>query len=206
MNSKEAVMARIIAGRFQEQTEIAQAMEELLRAGFPRDRISSFFLNPAGQHDVYPIGGDEAMSPGAKESDKGAATGVAAGAVAGIAATPFLGPLGPVTGGLLGAYIGGLVGGLSQMKERGDIGEHAEDPRNAAPVRQSGMFLAVAVGDDEHEDRAINLLRSVGAQDLERADGTIVDGDWSDFDPVGPPSLINALPNTPVRRGPYQRA
>ena len=199
-------MARIIAGRFQEQTEIEHALDELLRAGFPRDRISSFFVNPAGQHDVYPIGGDEAISPGAKESDKGAATGVAAGAVAGVAATPFLGPLGPITGGLLGAYIGGLVGGLSQMKERGDIGAHAEDPENAAPVRQSGMFLAVAVGDEEHEDQAINVLRSLGAQDLERAEGTIADGDWSDFDPVAPPSLIGALSDTPGARGPYQRA
>lgn len=199
-------MARIIAGRFQEQTEIEHAMEELLRAGFSRDRISSFFVNPAGQHDVYPIGGDRAMSPGAKESDKGAATGVAAGAAAGVAATPILGPLGPVTGGLVGAYVGGLVGGLSQMKEKGDIGEHAEDPENAAPVRRSGMLLAVAVGDDEHEDQAINLLRSLGAQDLERADGTIVDGDWSDFDPVASPSLIGAVPGPSGARGPYQRA
>lgn len=199
-------MARIIAGRFQEQAETEHALDELLRVGFARDSISSFFLNPAGQHDAYPIGGDEAISPGAKESDKGAATGVAAGAAAGVAATPLLGPLGPVTGGLVGAYVGGLVGGLSQMKERGDTGKHGEDPENAAPVRKSGMFLAVAVDDEEHEDQAINLLRSLGAQDLERAEGTIANGDWSDFDPVSAPSLINTLPNTPGARGPYQRA
>jgi hypothetical protein len=202
---QEANVTIIIAGRFQQQSEAEDAIEELQRAGFARDRISTFYVNPAGQHAAFPIGGDNALSPGAKESEKGVATGAAAGAAIGVAATPFLGPVGAVTGGLLGAHIGGLVGGLSHMKEKGETGEHAEDTENAAPIRQAGMMAAVAVSDREQEDRAINVLRSLGAADIERAEGTITEGDWSDFNPVAPPALIEPAPEQPRPDGPHQR-
>lgn len=182
-------MSMIIAGRFQQQTEAEEAMLELMRAGFSREHITSFFVNPAGQHDAYPIGGDRAMSPGAKETDKSVATGAAVGGAIGVAATPVLGPVGALTGGLLGAHIGGLVGGLSGMKEKGDEGnEH--DVENTVPQRKSGMLVAVRVDDDDHLNDVVNILRSLGAADLERAEGTIENGDWSDFDPVAPLTLI----------------
>ncbi|HVK94707.1 MAG TPA: hypothetical protein VM571_08265 [Noviherbaspirillum sp.] len=199
-------MATIIAGRFEQQAAADEAVEELVRSGFARERISCFFVNPAGQHDTFPIGGDRALSPGAKESNKGVALGAAAGAAIGVAATPFLGPVGTITGGLVGAHVGGLVGGLSQMKEKGETGEHAEDPENAAPLRQSGMFVAVAVADHAHEDHAINVLRAGGGADLERAEGTIENGDWSDFDPVTAPVLIGRAPEQAMPGGPHQRA
>jgi hypothetical protein len=91
---------------------------------------------------------------------------------------------------LLGAHIGGLVGGLSQTNELGDTGDE-NDVANEVPVRKSGMMVAVAISDDEHLNRAIDLLRSLGASDIERADGTIENGDWSDFDPIAPPTLVN---------------
>ena len=31
----------------------------------------------------------------------------------------------------------------------------------------------------------------MGAADIERANGTIADGDWKDFNPVEPPTLIS---------------
>lgn len=198
-------MTTIIAGRFQTQPEVDDVIDELLRAGFARERIVSFFVNPAGQHDAYPIGGDHALSPGAKESGKGVATGAAAGAAVGFAAAPYLGPVGAVTGSLLGAHVGGLVGGVSKMKEKGEIGKHGEDPENAAPIRRSGMLVAIATEDQEHEDRAINMLRSLGAMDLERAEGTIENDDWVDFDPVAPPSLIHNASEQPKPSGPNQR-
>ena len=188
-------MTIIIAGRFQQQAEVENAIEELARAGFARERISAFYVNPPGQHDIFPIGGDRAISPGAKESGKGVAVGAAAGAAVGVAATPFLGPVGTVTGGLLGAHVGGLVGSMASMKERGEAGEHAEDIENTAPIRKSGMMVAVAA--DGHEDRAINLLRSLGAADIERAEGTMENGEWIDFNPVAPPALLEQAPQQP---------
>lgn len=186
-------MTTIIAGRFQEQSEAQGTIDELLRAGFAREQVSTFYCNPPGQHGSYPIGGDADKSPGAKQSDKGVAKGAAAGAAVGLAAAPILGPIGAVTGGLVGAHIGGTMGAMSEMKERGETGE-GEDPTNAVGERRAGMMVAVSVSDHEFEDRAINVLRSLGAADVERAEGTIENGDWVDFDPVTPPVLVQHAP------------
>jgi hypothetical protein len=189
---KEPAMTTIIAGRFQEQAQAQEVIDELLRAGFAREQLSTFYCNPPGQHDSYPIGGDRDKSPGAKESDKGIAKGAAAGAAIGLAAAPVLGPVGAITGGLVGAHIGGLMGGMSEMKERGETGDNAEDIENAGGIRKSGVMVAASIGDHEYEERAINVLRSLGAGDIERAEGTITNGDWVDFDPVTPPILVQA--------------
>ncbi|MEC4720683.1 glycine zipper domain-containing protein [Noviherbaspirillum sp. CPCC 100848] len=200
-------MTTIIAGRFQEQSEATYAVEELLRAGFDREQLCYFFCNPAGQHGAYPIGGDENISPGAKQSGKGVAAGAATGAVVGAAATPVLGPVGAVTGSLVGAHIGGLVGSMSSMKDQDEMHEEGSAPRNPVPVRQSGMMVAVAVPqDDEYHDRAVNVLRSLGAMDIEQAQGTMENGDWVDFDPVSLPQLIDYAPEQSRPSGPNQRA
>jgi hypothetical protein len=193
-------MATIIAGRFEQQLEAQHMTEELLRAGFAREHIAAFYLNPAGQHATYRLGGDHDKSVGAKTSGRGIVAGVAAGAAAGVAATPILGPLGPVAGGLLGAYLGGLVGGLVQMKEQGDTGEHEEDPENALPVRHAGVYVAIAVDDDDGQKRAAEVLAALGASDVECAEGSIVNGDWIDFDPSVPPSQCHYFPRSD--RGP----
>ena len=193
----------IIAGRFQQQSEAEDTVNELLRAGFARDAIATFYVNPPGQHDAYPIGGDRMESPGADDSGKGVAAGAAIGAAAGAAAAPFLGPVGAVTGGLLGAHVGGLVGSMSQMKERDDSGAplNARDPQ---AQRQAGMMVAVAVGDEAQEERAIHVLRAAGAADIERAQGTIANGDWSDFNPLDTPALIASPPES-ARGGAVER-
>jgi hypothetical protein len=187
---KESHMSTIIAGRFQGEPEVQHALDELQRAGFSPDKLASFYVNPPGQHDAYPIGGDHDRSPGAKETDKGAAIGAAAGAAIGAATVPLLGPVGPITGGLLGAYVGSLAGGLSEMKEKGDEGTD-RDTENIRSLRHSGMMVAVSADDDSQRDTAIRTLRALGAEDIEVAQGTIRDGDWVDFDPVAPPALVN---------------
>lgn len=63
-------MSTIIAGHFQLQDEIDRARGELAGAGFAEDRISAFFVNQPGQHDMTPIGGDHLQSAGAKETRK----------------------------------------------------------------------------------------------------------------------------------------
>lgn len=200
-------MTTIIAGRLQQQSEVEDAIEELARAGFAREKISSFYVNPPGQHDATPVGGDHLLSPGAKESGKGVAAGAATGAAVGAAATSFLGPVGTVTGSLVGAHVGGLIGSMSTMKEHGETGEHGEDAENAAPVRKSGMMIAVACHDQEEERHSVNLLRSLGATDIERAQGTIENGDWNDFDPLTSPMLVDfEAPEQSPPSGPHQRA
>jgi hypothetical protein len=55
----------IIAGRFSIQSQVTGAVEALHREGFSADHISSFYVNPPGQHDLYRYGGDLDRSHGA---------------------------------------------------------------------------------------------------------------------------------------------
>lgn len=183
-------MSTIIAGHFQLQDEVDLARRELVNAGFSEDRISGFFVNQPGQHDLTAIGGDNVISPGAKETPvgvvEGAATGGAVGLAIGAATSPVTGPVGPIVGGLVGAHVGSLFS-FSKMKE---AGEREEGGENRAEPRKPGMLLAVALSGPEDESRALDVLRRVGAHHIERADGTVEEGDWVDFDPLSKPVLI----------------
>lgn len=154
-------MATIIAGRVDQQDRVQEAIFRLEHAGFSHDHISTFYVNPPGQHDTYFEGGDRDKAPGAEHSDRGA--------TAGSAATPLTGPAG-----------GALVGTLSHMNEA----------EATPPIRRSGMLVAVETADDADQTRAIDALGAVGAVDIERADGAIVDGDWRDFDPLSTPVFV----------------
>lgn len=186
-------MSTIVAGHFQLQAEAEHARSELMRAGFPEDRISAFFLNPPGQHDQTPIGGDHMISPGAKETPEGlvegAATGGAVGAAIGLATSVVTGPVGPVVGGLLGAHVGSLFS-LSKMKDQGE-GEEGGISANQFEPRKAGMVLAVALDQPDEEERALDVLHRLGSHHIERAEGTIRNGDWTDFDPNSLPVIIH---------------
>lgn len=184
-------MSTIIAGHFQLQDEIDQARRELVNAGFAADRISGFFVNQPGQHDMTPIGGDHMQSAGAKETPLGVLEGTSVGGMVGVAvgaATSIVtGPAGPIVGGLVGAHVGSLFS-FSKMKDGGEAEAGGE---NQAEPRPTGMLVAVAIDDGPgQENRALEVLRDLGAHHIERAEGSIVDGDWVDFDPLSMPALI----------------
>jgi hypothetical protein len=186
-------MSTIIAGHFQLQEDVERARLALADAGFDAARISGFYLNQPGQHDMTPIGGDNIISPGAKETPTGVVEGLATGGAIGMAigavTAPVTGPLGPAVGGLLGAHVGSLFS-FSKMKEAGEGEEGAGGGENVAEPRPAGMLVAVAFDDPSQEQRAVDVLRQLGAHHIERAAGNIVDGDWADFDPTSRPHLI----------------
>lgn len=181
-------MATIIAGRFDEQTQLSLAVARLRAAGFPADQISGFYLGPAGQHARYPFGGDHDKSVGAESSVSGSVDGMAGGSVVGAAvgslAAPVLGPIGPLAGSLVGAHIGNLVGVLGRMQDD----EGAEDHPG---VRRSCLMLAVSTPNSSCLQKAVAVLRECGAQGLESSNGRISGGDWVDFDPTSRPALID---------------
>lgn len=176
-------MSLIVAGRMETQPRAQDAISELQRAGFPPDKIASFYVNPPGMHATYPVGGDVAISRGAEDTTKGAAAGAATGAAAGLATTPVLGPVGP----LLGAYIGSLIGGLAETKER-DQTEAVDRPHEHV----AGQYVAVVADTDEQQRLAVEAFEKASAFDIEVARGTIENGDWIDFNPVAPPLLIKS--------------
>ncbi|MEO8344171.1 MAG: hypothetical protein ABI607_00615 [Betaproteobacteria bacterium] len=204
-------MTTIIAGRFIEQDDAAAAMARLVQAGFEPGAMTSFFVNAPGQHDKYPIGGDEDESPGTESAGPGAigtaVGGGGVGAVVGLATMPILGPASALAGAAIGAYVGSFVGALGNMDPTEKIGG-TSDSATAAPAppepRKSGMLVAVEATALSRQASAIDVLRSAGAADIERAEGNIRAGAWPDFDPLATVvwvdrSVSNGVQDAPVR-------
>ena len=179
-------MTTIVAGIFETHDAATHAAEELKRAGFEAGDLEQFVLSPPGRHHELPLGGDELADPHAKGGEKGAVSGAAIGsaigAAVGIAATPLIGPAAIAGGALTGAYVGSLAGAGEGMKDR----SMEQDP----VTRPFGVMLAVNTEGEEDQEVAVDLMRAGGAQMIERADGSWLDGHWANFDPLKPPEVI----------------
>jgi hypothetical protein len=190
-------MPNIVAGRFEQQAEADAAIASLLRRGFRRDQVATFFVNAPGQHAKFPLGGDRSVSPGAQTAGGGAAVGAAVGGAVGLgvglAATPVAGPAAVPAALGVGAYVGSLAGALGKL----DPAPADSPPYLKAPaeVRHAGVMVAAHVSDAELQASALEVLRGCGAQDIETADGQWRNGTWVDFDPVAPPG---ADPGGPI--------
>jgi hypothetical protein len=180
-------MTTIIAGGFDVYSKTQAAIQRLREAGVAEANLCEFRVNPAGEHDQTPIGGDRDESPGARTEEggasKGAAIGAAVGVVAGIAATPLMGPAGIVAGAGVGGYTGSLVGGLNAVSD--EVQPRHDDVRPAEALVAVNIDAGSVSADD-----VIRIFEECGAQQVERAEGVWADGEWADFDPVRPPSLI----------------
>lgn len=182
-------MSSIIAGRFQTFGQAEGAVQALIDANINPEDMSVFCVNPPGQHDATPIGGDHINAdPEAGEITNDAVSGAAAGGAIGLAvglaaAVPVVGAAVAVAAVGVGAYTGSFAGGLS--------GVGASDHPTPAP-RRAGVLLAVRSEDDQATQRASVVLSAQGAEDMEMADGTRHEGKWIDFDPVTPPRFISA--------------
>jgi hypothetical protein len=197
-------MTSIIAGRFEQGADAEAAAAALRRDGFAADDVTVFFVNPPGQHGTFPIGGDRDESPGAKHAEAGALTGVAAGgavgAGVGLAALPVLGPAAVLAAAAAGAYAGSLLGALGDMKDTPAKASTTRDSEGVAVasasdqfvrVRAGGMLVSVRAVEFANRVSAVNILRGLGARDIERADGAWQAGHWIDFDPLKPLVLVD---------------
>ena len=99
-----------------------------------------------------------------------------------------------------GAYLGSLAsaqGGLGHSDSAAtETGEWPEPPDDVVPMaRRAGFIVAAHATEYAHRVVAANVLQSVGAKDVERADGTWEMGKCADFDPLQPPKLVDLPPS-----------
>jgi hypothetical protein len=180
-------MARIVAAHLSQAADAEAVMKALSSQGFKRSEFQSFYVNPEGQHGLYPIGGDAHSDEGAKQAGRGtlygAILGGLAGAVAGYGASlAFNNAYIIVAGAAVGAYTGSLFGALYRMKSGNRRLATPEHPVE----RSAGQMVAVRVDRPGTEPRAVETLTRYGARDIERTVGTWKSGDWKDFDPRVP--------------------
>lgn len=183
-------MSTIIAGGFDVASEAQAATRRLEQAGITRDDVCCFHINPAGAHNALPAGGDHDVSAGARKAGGGAGVGAAIGAVAGLAAgaaaAPELGAMaaaGVAMAAGTGAYVGSLWGSLKSIDKERAAGHDDVRPAETlvcVNVDRTGMGA----------DDISRIFEECGARQVETAQGTWIDGEWADFDPVSPPHLI----------------
>src|SRR6185369_11208970 len=163
-------MSRIIAGRFDATVDADGAIEALRREGFAADEIDSFYVPPAGQNAMAPLGGD---APRASAGSLGALAGLAVDSRYGAVAVLFAAGV--------GAYLGSFIG--TMRKVRGARPGEASVEHPAEP--KGGRLVAVKADRPEADAAALKVLREFRARDVGRADGTWRNG-WKDFDPRAP--------------------
>ncbi|WP_417224349.1 hypothetical protein [Achromobacter spanius] len=196
-------MSLIVAARFQTFDQASVATQNLFKEGFTEDDVHTFYINSAGSHSRYPIGGDRVADPDAKGGHMGAVAGASAlgllfalvgGAIAAqMAASVFI----VIVAAGVGAYLGALVGAMRVVgrgRRKTSVSPVVQETHPA--IRMAGVMLALHVTADQ-EARARRVLRESGGQDIERAHGRWRDGKWQDFDPLTPPQTVEAPSPTP---------
>jgi hypothetical protein len=179
-------MSRIIAGRFDATVDADAAIDALRREGFSREDIDSFYVAPAGQNDMTPLGGDAPhASAGSRFAGFGAIAGALIGGLVGmligLAVDSRYGAVTVLFAAGVGAYVGSFLGAM--RKVRG--GRRAEASREHPVEPKAGRLIAVNADRPGTDARALKVLRELGARDVGRADGTWRNG-WKDFDPRAP--------------------
>jgi hypothetical protein len=181
-------VTQILSGQFDDFERGELLVAELHSLGVPGNDIQQFMLNAPGQHDKFPIGGDEDADRGARGSENGAlagaAIGGAAGAALGLAALPLAGPIAGVTGLAIGAYTGSLAGALNNLGDKTD-----KSPERSS-ARPAGVRVVVHAPTAEQRSRVIDAMLRHHARSIEEADGEWRSGTWANFDPVSVPRWV----------------
>lgn len=178
-------MSTIITGNFEQQESAAQAVSQLAEAGFAAEAISRFAVHPA----PGVVSSTEQPVEAAPEADMtavGAVSGAAIGGAIGLVGIVALGPAAPVVGACVGSLCGAML-----RSDDGPAHAHApeagiDDGQEPSATRKAGTLVAVVAPEDIQQDDAILILQTQGATDIDRSEGTIVNGRWTDFDRTAP--------------------
>jgi Heat induced stress protein YflT domain len=147
-----------------------QLVEGLQRAGFPASEISVLLPDREGKHDIGHVKATKAPEGATTGAATGGVTGGVLGLLAGIGALaiPGVGPFiaaGPImaalSGAAIGATTGGVVGGLIGM----GIPE-IEAKRYEGKLKEGNYLIAVHAHDGDQKDRAKEIFKTVGAEDI----------------------------------------
>jgi hypothetical protein len=165
-------MAKDIAvfGLYPTRTELEHAVEALRSAGFRATDISVLLPGERSTHEL----GHEVNSKAPEGGVTGAAAGGAVGGVlawlasVGLLTVPGIGPLlaaGPIVAALAGVGAGGAAGGLIGALVGAGMPE-VEAKRYEGRIRKGHILCSVHSDDNKWADRAKEILRATGAQDI----------------------------------------
>jgi len=162
-----------VYGIYRDQAHVSQAVDAMQQAGFRNTDISVLFPLNEGSKDFAVEKGTKAPEGATTGGASGAIAGGALGWLAGIGALaiPGVGPFvaaGPIMAALAGAGVGGAVGGLLGSLVGLGMPEY-EAKRYEGRIRKGGVLLSVHCDDSKWVDRAKELLKRTGAEDISSA-------------------------------------
>jgi len=159
-----------VFGIYQTRNEAERSVDHLLSAGFSNDDISVLLPDNQGTKEFAHEKNTKAPEGTTTGVAAGGAIGGTMGLLAGIGALaiPGVGPFiaaGPIMGALAGLGVGGAVGGLIGALVGMGIPEF-EAKRYEGKLKEGGVLLSVHCDTSEEIDRAKDLLKQTGAQDI----------------------------------------
>jgi hypothetical protein len=176
-----------VFGIYSTRVAVENATDSLIRAGFPAADISVLLPESlGGPRDMGTEKATKAPEGAAAGVTTGAAIGGTLGVLAGIGllAIPGLGPFiaaGPIMAGLAGLGVGGAVGGVTGALIGMGIPEF-EAKRYEGRLQKGGILLSVHCDTSEEINRAKEVLKATGAEDVSSTGESSVDDKQTDRD------------------------
>src|SRR6201996_2871510 len=157
-------------GIYRTPGDAERAVDALMRDGFPSGAISVLLPDNESTRAFAHHKDTKAPEGTTAGATTGGVIGGALGVLVGIGALaiPGVGPLiaaGPIVAGLAGLGVGGAVGGLVGALIGMGIPEY-EAKRYEGRVKDGGTLLSVHCDTNGQIDRAKELLKGTGAQDI----------------------------------------
>ena len=176
-------MAKTVVGLFDDRMAAQNAVRELTAEGFRGDEVSVVSKKPDGKGvevEYVEEDGHKQVEDMAKGAGTGAAIGAGAALLLSLTALslPGIGPVlaaGPLAALIAGAGVGAAAGGLVSGLTR--LGVEDDDANTYAEGLKRGGTLVTVNTDNERAGAAVNVLRRVGAVEIDkraaewRADG-----------------------------------
>jgi len=159
-----------VFGIYKTVDQAEQTVNRLVAAGFTNDDISVLLPDNESTRKFAHKKDTKAPEGTATGATAGGVVGGALGLLAGIGALaiPGVGPLiaaGPIMGALAGVGVGGAVGGLIGALVGMGIPEY-EAKRYEGRVKEGGILISVHCDTSEEIDRAKEILKQTGAEDI----------------------------------------
>jgi hypothetical protein len=176
-----------VFGIYSTRVAVENATDSLIRAGFPAADISVLLPESlGGPRDMGTEKATKAPECAAAGVTTGAAIGGTLGVLAGIGllAIPGLGPFiaaGPIMAGLAGLGVGGAVGGVTGALIGMGIPEF-EAKRYEGRLQKGGILLSVHCDTSDEINRAKEVLKATGAEDIASTGESSVDAKQTDHD------------------------
>jgi hypothetical protein len=171
-------------GIYRNRAALERGVDELKAADFRNADISVLFPDNEGSKEFAHQKNTKAPEGAATGATTGAVLGVGLGWLVGIGALaiPGVGPFiaaGPIVAALAGMGAGGAVGGLTGALVGAGIPEY-EAKRYEGRIKDGGILMSVHCDSSEWTNKAKEILKRTGAEDVASTGEAHADFDKSD--------------------------